>query len=268
MSPAFEFSPALPASLALEARPNGVWVVTLNRLEKRNALDDSTIGGLEQLFANLPNEVRAIVLRGTGGHFCAGLDLTALGAQPVASRIERSRLWHRAFERIEFGRVPVIAALEGAVIGGGLELACAAHIRVADASVFYGLPEGQRGIYLGGGGSVRLPKLIGVANMMDMMLTGRIYDAQSGHTSGISQYTVASGQALGKALELAEATSRNAELTNFAVMHALPRIAGSSNPESGYLLEALMSAIAQGEPEAQHRLAEFLAHRAGKVTRP
>jgi enoyl-CoA hydratase/carnithine racemase len=258
----------LPPSLTVEPQSNGIWVVTLNRPEKRNALDDATIAGLEHLFANLPDTVRAVVLKGTGEHFCAGLDLTELGTQPTWSRIGRSQSWHRAFERIEFARVPVVAALQGAVIGGGLELACAAHIRVADASVFYGLPEGQRGIYLGGGGSVRLPKLVGVANMMDMMLTGRVHNAQSGQSIGMSQYTVAAGQSLTKALELATAASNNAALVNFAVLHTLPRIYSSGDPQTGYLLEALMSVIAQGEPEAQSRLQQFLAHKVGKITKP
>ncbi len=83
---------------------------------------------------------------------------------------------------------PVIAALKGAVIGGGLELACAAHIRVAEPSAYFALPEGQRGIFVGGGGSVRLPRLIGVARMTDMMLTGRVYSATEGASYGFSQY--------------------------------------------------------------------------------
>ena len=70
-------------------------------------------------------------------------------------------MWHRVFERVQFGRVPVVAVLHGAVIGGGLELAAAAHVRVAERSAFYALPEGQRGIFVGGGGAVRLPRLIG-----------------------------------------------------------------------------------------------------------
>src|SRR3546814_4783914 len=92
-------------------------------------------------------------------------------------------MWHEAFRHIQFGRVPVIAVLHGAVIGGGLELAAATHVRIAEPSSFYALPEGQRGIFVGGGGSVRIPRLIGVARMMDMMLTGRVYDRSEEHTS-------------------------------------------------------------------------------------
>jgi enoyl-CoA hydratase/carnithine racemase len=163
--------------------------------------------------------------------------------------------------------VPVIAVLKGAVIGGGLELACAVHLRVAERSTFYALPEGQRGIFVGGGGSVRLPRLIGVSRMMDMMLTGRSYDADAGQVMGLSHYLVEPGRGLDKALELARKVCGNAPMTNFAVMHALPRIA-ESDPATGYFTESLMAAIAQGDEEAKRRIGDFLAKRAAKVSAP
>src|SRR6185369_6800800 len=95
------------------------------------------------------------------------------------------------------------AALHGAVVGGGLELASTCHIRVADESTFYALPEGSRGIFVGGGGAVRIPRLIGTARMTDMMLTGRVYNAVDGEKAGFAQYLVPPGQAFAKALELA-----------------------------------------------------------------
>ena len=125
-------------------------------------------------------------------------------------------MWHRVFERIEFGRVPVVAVLHGAVVGGGLELAAAAHVRVAERSAYYALPEGSRGIFVGGGGSVRLPRLIGVSRMMDMMLTGRVYDAEEGQALGLSHYLVEPGKGLAKGIELAKRIAGNAPLTNFA----------------------------------------------------
>ena len=130
--------------------------------------------------------------------------------------------------------MPVVAVLHGAVVGGGLELAAAAHIRVAERSAYYALPEGSRGIYVGGGASVRLPRLIGVSRMMDMMLTGRTYSAEDGQAIGLSHYLVEPGTGLAKGIELAERIATNAPLTNFAVMHVLPRIA-ESDPASGYL---------------------------------
>jgi enoyl-CoA hydratase/carnithine racemase len=239
-------------------------VVRLNRPAKRNALNDQAILGLEAAFRSLPPEVKAAVIHGAGEHFSAGLDLSELVEVDLNGAIEHSRLWHRAFEAIEFGRVPVVSALHGAVVGGGLELACATHVRVAEASAFYALPEGQRGIFVGGGGSVRLPRLIGVARMTDMMLTGRVYSATEGASYGFAQYLTEEGHALAKAMELAAKVANNAPLTNFAVLQALPMIA-EANPQTGLLMESLMATVAQSDKEAKLRIRAFLDRKTAKV---
>jgi len=254
---------ALPPSLHFEPRGD-VGTLRLSRSHKRNALDDDTVAGLEQFFSAVPDNVKAIVLHGEGDHFCAGLDLSELRERDVAAGVFHSRSWHRAFEHIEFGRVPVVAVLHGAVVGGGLELAAACHVRVAERSAYYALPEGSRGIFLGGGGSVRLPRLIGTARVMDMMLTGRTYGADEGVALGFSQYAVDAGTGLAKAIELAERIAGNAPMTNFAVMHVLPHNA-EQDRASGLLMESLMAAIAQGDPEAKRRLQDFLEKRAAKT---
>ncbi len=240
--------------------------VRLNRPAKRNAISDTLVAQLQTAFVNLPEAARVVVLSGEGEHFCAGLDLSELGDRSVAEGIVHSRSWHAAFEQIQLGRVPVIAVLHGAVVGGGLELASSAHIRVAEASAFYGLPEGQRGLFVGGGGSVRVPRLIGAARMADMMLTGRVYDAAEGLAIGLSQYVVDDGKGLEKALALAEKVAANAPLSNFAVMHALPRIA-DMNASDGLFTESLMAAIAQGDDAAKGRMRAFLEGKAGKVAK-
>ena len=255
----------LPASLAAE-RQGDVAVLRLNRPHKRNALDDETILGIETFFTALPDGIGAVLLAGEGEHFSAGLDLNELEERDIKQGIAHSRLWHRAFDKIQFGKVPVVAVLHGAVVGGGLELAASAHVRVAERSAYYALPEGSRGIYVGGGGSVRLPRLIGVARMMDMMLTGRTYSAEEGQAMGLSTYLMETGKGFAKGAELATRIAGNAPLTNFAVMQALPRIA-EMDPASGYAVEALMSAIAQADAEAKARLKDFLEKRAPKVTR-
>jgi enoyl-CoA hydratase/carnithine racemase len=102
--------------------------------------------------------------------------------------------------------------------------------------------------------------------MMDMMLTGRTYSAEEGQSIGLTTYLVEPGKGFAKGLELAQRIAGNAPLTNFAVMHALPRIA-EMNPQSGFAVEALMSAIAQADPEAKARLKDFLEKRAPKATR-
>jgi len=240
--------------------------VRLNRPAKRNAISDALVAQLQTAFINLPESTRAVVLSGEGDHFCAGLDLSELGDRSVAEGIVHSRSWHAAFTQIQFGRVPVIAVLHGAVVGGGLELASSAHVRVAEASAFYGLPEGQRGLFVGGGGSARIPRLIGVARMTDMMLTGRVYDAEEGMRVGLSQYLVEDGKGMEKALALAEKVAANAPLSNFAVMHALPRIAEMGQDE-GLFTESLMAAVAQGDDAAKSRMRAFLDGKAGKVAK-
>jgi len=255
----------LPSSLVLE-RHDMVAVLRLSRARKRNALDDATVLGIESFFTAPPAWVRAVVLDAEGDHFSAGLDLSELSERDTMQGLEHSLMWHRAFARVEQGRIPVVAVLRGAVIGGGLELASAAHIRVAEPSAFYALPEGQRGLFVGGGASVRVPRLIGAHRMVDMMLTGRVVDAQEGQDIGLSHYLVPEGEGYAQALELARKIAANAPVTNFAVLQALPRIAEAS-PSQGYLLEALMAAVASGSDEAKSRMSAFLEGKAGKVGR-
>ena len=257
------FDVQLPRSLRAE-RHDDIAVLFLARPQKRNAIDDPTVFGIEAFFAAVPDGVRAVVLAGEGDHFCSGLDLSELSARDAAQGVAHSRSWHRAFEHIEFGKVPVVAVLHGAVVGGGLEIAAACHIRVAEGSAYYALPEGSRGIFVGGGGSVRLPRLIGTSRMVDMMLTGRSYDAEEGQAIGISHYLVAPGEGLTKGIELARRIAGNAPMTNFAVTQVLPRIA-ESDPATGYVTEALIAAIAQADGEAKSRLKAFLEKRAPKV---
>ena len=266
MSSSFLPAAGLLAQLELLRIEHGgaITHVRLNRPAKRNAINDALIAQLQTAFINLPEATRVVVLSGEGDHFCAGLDLSELGDRSVAEGVVHSRSWHAAFQQIQFGRVPVIAVLHGAVVGGGLELASTAHVRVAETSAFYGLPEGQRGLFVGGGGSARIPRLIGAARMADMMLTGHVYDAAEGLTIGLSQYVVEAGKGLEKALALAEKVAANAPLSNFAVMHALPRIAEMGQDE-GLFTESLMAAIAQGDDAAKSRMRAFLEGKAGKV---
>lgn len=238
--------------------------VRLNRPAKRNAINDKMVLQLQTAMLNLPDSVKAVVLSGAGEHFCAGLDLSEITERSVADGVLHSRMWHSVMDSIQFGRVPVVAVLHGAVVGGGLEIATSCHIRVAEASAYYGLPEGQRGIFVGGGGSARVPRLVGVATMTDMMLCGRVLDAQEGYQRGFSQYLVAEGTGFAKACELARRIASNAPLSNFAVTQALPRIADLSQSD-GLFLESLMAAIAQGDDAAKERVRAFLEKRAGKV---
>src|SRR5580700_8015538 len=245
-------------------RQGAVLTVGLNRPAKRNALNDGIILQIGDCFADLPDDIGAVVIHGIGDHFSSGRDLSELTDHDATGGLIHSQMWHRVFDRIQYSRVPVIAALRGAVIGGGLELACAAHIRVAEPSAYFALPEGQRGIFVGGGGSVRLPRLIGVARMTDMMLTGRVYSAAEGAAHGFTQYLTEPGNAFAKAKELGAQIAKNAPLTNFAVLQALPMIA-EANPQAGLLMESLMATVAQSDKEAKARIRAFLDRKTAKV---
>lgn len=246
----------LPESLRL-AIDDGVATLTIARPEKRNAIDTSTLLGLEAFAIDPPSGVRCVVLHGEGQNFSAGLDLNEVGDRDAVEGLHYSQVWHRALQAVEFGRVPVVCVLTGATIGAGLEIASAAHVRIAEAGAFLALPEGQRGIFVGGGGSVRLPRLIGASRMMEMMLTGRRYSAAEALAIGFVHYVVEDGAGLATARELAARIGSNEPFTNFAIMHAIPRIR-DSDPAAGYLLEAAVAGASQSTPAAKRRIQEFL----------
>ncbi|WP_311224110.1 MULTISPECIES: crotonase/enoyl-CoA hydratase family protein [unclassified Acidovorax] len=257
--------PDSPASSQVSVKIHDtVACVTLNRPHKRNALSLSVIAELRHAIETLPASVGAVVLDGEGDHFCAGLDLSELSETSPAEGLMHSRVWYEAFERIQFGRCPVVCVMHGAVIGGGLELASVAHVRVAEQGAYFGLPEGQRGIFLGGGGSVRVSKLIGASRVAEMMLTGHVYTADEGLQIGLAHHVVPAGEGRRKGMELAKRIASNAPLSNFAIIQALPLIA--EQPMShGLLTEGLMATVTQSDAEAKARMRAFLEKRAGKV---
>jgi enoyl-CoA hydratase/carnithine racemase len=259
-------APPLEDDLVLLRHDGPAAVLTLNRPDKRNAISLPMIRRLDERIAALPESTRVIVLAAHGEHFSAGLDLGEVPDMSAAQGVHHSRAWYAVFERLQFGRVPVIAVLHGAVVGGGLELASCAHVRVAEDNAYFGLPEGRRGIFLGGGGSVRVSKLIGFSRVTEMMLTGRVYDAREAFAIGLVHHAVADGQGLPRAMELAQRIADNAPMSNFAILHSLPLIA--EQPMShGLMTESLIAAITQSEPEAKQRVEAFLSKRAAKVER-
>ena len=130
--------------------------------------------------------------------------------------------------------MPVVAAMTGAVMGGGLEFGAVCHVRVAEDTVRFQMPEGQRGIFVGGGGSVRIAGLIGSDRLIEMMLTGRVYSGTEGERLGLAHYVVPEGQALTKAIELAERIAGNSRTINTLVIQAIAQI-GAMPPEAGLL---------------------------------
>ena len=244
-----------------------VALIGLDRPEKRNAISDAALEELRLAVERAAGEAKAGVIFGHGGHFSAGLDLAEHYKLTPIQGIHHSRQWHAVFDRIERGTIPYVAVLTGAAVGGGMELAAAAHIRVAEAGAFFALPEGQRGIFVGGGGSVRVARLISPARMADMMLTGRVLSAAEAERANFVQYLVAPGEGLAKAKYLAARIAANAPLSNYAITNALPRMQDLSH-DDGLFFESLMAAFTQVGPEATERLRAFLEKRAERLAVP
>ena len=235
-------------------------VLTLNRPEKRNAVNETLIEDINRFFSNPPQEALAVVLGASGDHFCAGLDLSQHKERDVDEAFEISRYWHRTFDLVQYGGLPVVAAMHGAVMGGGLELATTAHVRVAEPSTIYQLPEGRRGIYVGGGASIRVARVIGPGRMTEMMLTGRPVDAKEGQNIGLSHHLVGDGEAFDKAMELATTIAGNAPLANKMMLNTIQRIDRMGESE-GYFVESLASALTQASDDAKEGMQAFLEKR-------
>jgi enoyl-CoA hydratase/carnithine racemase len=245
-------------SVAIE---DSVAHLRIERPAKRNALDDATIEQIRCFFES-PPDVRVAIIEGAGAHFSAGLDLSEQLERSAIDVVAHSHGWHKTFEAIEFGQFPVISVLRGACIGGGLELAAATHVRVAERSAFFALPEAQRAIFVGGGGSVRVSRLMGTSRMLEMMLTGRTYNAAEAERLSLVHYVVDDGAGLAFARELAGKIAANSAWANFAVLHALPRIAGMSSGD-GLFTESVVAALMQTSPEARERISAFLTRKKG-----
>jgi enoyl-CoA hydratase/carnithine racemase len=245
------------APLLLTERQGAIAIVTINRPAKRNALNEELWRLLKQTFESFEKDVRAVVLTGAGPHFCAGLDLSEHRHRQPFESIDMSWLGHATCEAIQFGGRPVVAAMPGAVIGGGLEIAAATHVRVADTTTFYQLPEGRRGFYVGGGASVSVSRIIGSGRMIEMMLTGRVLDAAAGERLGLSHYLVEAGKTLEKAIELAGVIAKNAQIPNYLIIQAIPRIEKMGAAE-GLWTESVAQAVSLTSEDARAGIDAFL----------
>lgn len=252
-----------------EARPvvvahdGAIARVTLNRPDKRNAVNDAMLDGLREFFQTIPDDVRCIVLSGAGGHFSSGLDLSEQVEREPEAVMRHSRGWHTLMDLIQFSGVPVVAVLNGAVMGGGLEIATAAHVRVAEPSATFRLPEGKRGIFVGGGATVRVGRIIGPDRMTEMMLTGRTYDGEEGYRLGLAHHLVGEGEGMAKATELAGEIASNAALVNYLIIQSIARISNMSH-EDGLYTESLSAALSQTGADAREGLRAFLEKRKPK----
>ncbi|MCY0093737.1 crotonase/enoyl-CoA hydratase family protein [Hoeflea ulvae] len=237
-----------------------VATLTMNRPAKRNAMCDELLAALEAFFTAPTEGVRAVILTGTAGHYCSGLDLSEHVSRDAEGTMRHSRNWHRVMDIIQFSGLPVVSAMFGAVIGGGLELATSTHVRIAEPSTIFQLPEGMRGIFVGGGATVRVGRIIGSDRMCEMMLTGRKYNAEEGLALGLTHYAVGDGEAMALAQKLATRIANNASLSNYMMIQAISRISDMSKSD-GLFAESLCAAVSQTSADAEEGLKSFLEKR-------
>ncbi|GHA43781.1 enoyl-CoA hydratase [Amylibacter ulvae] len=237
-----------------------VATLTMNRPAKRNAMCDALLEQIDKFFSYPPEGVRAVILTGTEGHFCSGLDLSEHVQRDAEGTMRHSRNWHRVMDQIQRSGLPVISAMYGAVIGGGLELAASTHVRIAEPSTIFQLPEGRRGIFVGGGATVRIGRILGADRMCEMMLTGRKFNSKEGFALGLTHYDVEAGEALPMARKLAQKIAKNASLSNYMMIQAISRISDMSQAD-GLFTESLAAAVSQTSADAEEGLKAFLEKR-------
>jgi enoyl-CoA hydratase len=247
----------MDAELVLSERRDSVALLTINRPGKKNALSLDVVRALGRAFDALAEDasVRAVVLQGAGDCFVAGADIAQLrerGAEESLQGINSG-----LFRRIEDFPWPVVAAVRGWALGGGLELAMACDLRIASETARFGQPELNLGILPAAGGMHRLPALVGMGMAKDLVLTGRIIDAQEALRAGLVSRVVADGALLDEALGAAKAIAGMAPMaTRLAkgIMNSLFRV----RPDTAFMMETAAQAVLFESDEKMERMTAFL----------
>jgi enoyl-CoA hydratase len=248
------------SSHCLVEQRGAVLVVTMNRPEARNALTAEMMAGMKAAWDRVDDdrEIRACVLTGAGGAFCAGADLKAMTASHPGDAFAGGGWDLSVIEPLLKGRrltKPLIAAVEGPAIAGGTEILQATDIRVAGESARFGVSEARWGLYPLGGSAVRLPRQVPYTVAADILLTGRHLTAAEALAIGLIGHVVPDGQALPRALELADLVTANGPLAVQAMLRTIRETEGMPEDEAFKVdaqigVEVFRSADAKEGPRA------------------
>ena len=247
-------------------KKDDVGILTLNRPEKMNALSHELTVELKKALDAIEEDknLRALVITGAGVKaFVAGADINELVDRDALLGREVSRFRQELFSRIENLAIPVIAAVNGYALGGGLELALACNIRIAAESAKFGAPEVKLGIIPGDGGTQRLPRLVGLGRAMEMILTGDFVDAREAFRIGLANAVVPDGELMETAMALAQKIASRPPL---AVKYAKEAVNRSQEGDavSGYALESYLHALSCTTEDKKEGVAAFLEKRKGQ----
>lgn len=237
-------------SLQIEEQRDRV-IATLDRPEKRNAIDQETVDALHELCAMLEQTPRTLILTGSGGVFAAGADIAQLRDRTADDA--RRGINATVFIRINELPMPVIAAIDGYALGGGAELAYTADIRIATPSLRIGNPETGLGIIAAAGATWRLPEIIGAARASEMLLTGRALDGEEALRWGLVSSLHPSDELIATAHAIADRIAKNDPLATQHTKRAL------RTPRSGHpAIELELQAELFESPEKHRRMTAFL----------
>ncbi|MGQ0562105.1 MAG: enoyl-CoA hydratase/isomerase family protein [Gemmatimonadota bacterium] len=244
-------------------RREPVAVVTVNRPDKLNALNAATVAELKRAFEALrvDDAIRAVILTGAGEKaFIAGADIAELARMTPLSGIDVSRAGQDTLRLIETLPMPVLAAVNGFALGGGLEFALACHIRIASDNAKLGLPEVKLGIIPGYGGTFRLPRVVGRGRALELMLTGELIDAREAHRIGLVNHVVPQAELIATAEALARKIAANGPV---AVALAIQAVDNSyhASTEDAQRLEAHMFGLLASTADMREGMAAFLEKR-------
>ncbi|WP_127476790.1 enoyl-CoA hydratase/isomerase family protein [Microbacterium sulfonylureivorans] len=243
----------MPEPLLVESSDDRV-VATLSRPEVRNAIDQAIIDRLHELCAELEEQPRTLILIGSGGVFASGADIAQLRDRRADDA--RRGINTRAFQRIRALPMPVIAAIDGYALGGGAELAYAADLRIGTPRVKIGNPETGLGIIAAAGATWRLPQIVGDARAAELLLTGRILDADDALSWGLLSSVHEPEDLLAAAHGLADRIAANDPL---ATRHTKTALAAS--PDAHPAIELELQAELFESPEKIRRMTAFLERR-------
>ncbi|HEY0810803.1 MAG TPA: enoyl-CoA hydratase-related protein [Longimicrobiales bacterium] len=246
----------------LESR-DAIAVITINRPDKLNALNADTVNelrsALEQVASD--NNTRAVILTGAGEKsFVAGADIAELARMNPLSGIEVSRQGQDTFRFMETMRKPVIAAVNGFALGGGLELALGCHFRIASENAKFGLPEVKLGIIPGYGGTVRLPRVVGRGRALELILTGEMIDAQEAHRIGLVNHVYPQAELMAAAEQLAQKIAANGPVAIALAIEAVDHGYHAST-EDALRLEANLFGLLASTTDMREGMGAFLEKR-------
>lgn len=242
-------------------------VITVNRPDKLNALNDATIAELGRAIdeANAREDVAGVLLTGAGRSFIAGADISELESQSPLEAQRRARVGQAIFRRFETSPKPTVAAINGFALGGGCELAMACHVRLASEKAKLGQPEVKLGIVPGYGGTQRLPRLVGRSAALKLLLTGDMIDAAEAFRLGLVDQVVAPETLMDTARALLGAMVANAPLALAGCIEAVNR--GQDVPlEEGCTIESDFFGLLSATADMKEGMRAFLEKRAPTFT--